>query len=86
VCVCVRSCLVCLCGQPVSFGISWGLVHGTWEQNHNDQQTYGKCTGLSTVVKQIIFEDSLTFTGVDSCMFCEINAVFVKYTRRGNAA
>jgi hypothetical protein len=54
-------------------------VDGTWEQNHNDQLIIYKCTGLSTVVKQIIFEDSLTFTGLESCMCCEIIAVFVIY-------
>jgi len=37
-------------------------------------------------IKQIMFEDILTITGVQPCMFYEIIAVFVKYNGRWNAA
>ena len=64
VCVCVWVCVcVCVCVFNVlvwatrSIATSWNQVHGTWEQNHNDQVIIYECTVLSTVVKQIIFED-----------------------------
>ena len=90
VCMCVCAC-VCLCVlfvQGVSFDMSCGQFHGTWEYIHNDQvilRVY-KCTGVSTDVKQIILEGSLKIVVVESCMYYEINAVIVKYKSRGNAA
>jgi len=82
VCVCV------LFEQRVSFGMCCGQVHGTWEHNHNDKviiRLY-RCIGVNTVVKQIIFELCIIIVVVESCMYYEINGIFVKYKCRRNAA
>ena len=87
-CACACVCLCVLFVQGVSFDISCGQVHGTWEHNHNDQviiRVY-KCTGVSTGVKQIIFEECIKIVVVECCMYYEINGIFVKYKCRANAA
>lgn len=79
ICVCVCVCSMCLCGQTESFSTSWDQVHRTWEQNRHSQVITCKCTGLCTVVKQVVFEEGLTFTGLKSCIYREIIAVFLIY-------
>jgi hypothetical protein len=63
-------------------------VDGTWENNHTDQVIIRvrECTGVNTVAKKIIFKESINITGVESCICYEINAIFVNYSGRGNAA
>ena len=63
-------------------------VAWTWDHNHHDQviiRLY-KCTGVNTVVKQIIFEECIKIVEVESCMYYEINVIFIKYKCLENTA
>ena len=92
VCVWMRVCVcVCVCYQCVSVGKQDHSVlqlpsDETQEQYQNDQVNTLKLYPLKDSIKQIMFEDILTITGVEPCMFYGIIAVFVKYNGRWNAA
>ena len=61
-------------------------MDGTWEQNHKNQLSMWQVYRTIYNCQKIVFYNSLKFTGLESCMYYESSAVFVKHNGRWNAA